>query len=328
MAFRRFQEYLKDQKNMVEKPPVEETPDYNGPTSDAPVKPKADKMAGGSASDTKGSPKPYSAGKNAKNPNNASKGFAHEGDNDLKYEPETTVKKSTHGGEEINSWPKSDSVAEWLHKTRKLSNAKFINEMQSETCSYGTIKDAVAECANSSKGVSHLVMELKRHGLLEVFAAEICKHEATLSVVVEKLQKNPTFLRQLNEYGAMMAKYMNSEMPEDENGDMEGEEDTEGEIGDEGEMGDEDEGEMGDEDEGEMGDEDEGEGEMGDEDEDEGEMGDEDEGDEDEGDEDEMGDSALDEPINGDDDSGRRHRNHAKHALKNMGTPPGPIDSM
>jgi hypothetical protein len=266
-------------------------------------------MAGGSASDTKGSPKPYSAGKNAKNPNNASKGFAHEGDNDLKYEPETTVKKSTHGGEEINSWPKSDSVAEWLHKTRKLSNAKFINEMQSETCSYGTIKDAVAECANSSKGVSHLVMELKRHGLLEVFAAEICKHEATLSVVVEKLQKNPTFLRQLNEYGAMMAKYMKSEMPEDENGDMEGEEDMEGEMGDEDE-GDEDES---DEDESE-GNEDE---------------GDEDEGDEDEGDEDDMGDSALDEPINGDDDSGRRrHRNHAKHALKNMGTPPGPIDSM
>ena len=50
--------------------------------------------------------------------------------------------------------------------------------------------------------------------------------------------------------------------------------------------------------------------------------------DEDEGDEDDMGDSALDEPINGDDDSGRRHRNHAKHALKNMGTPLGPIDSM
>jgi len=315
MAFRRFQEYLKDQKNMVEKPPVEETPDYNGPTSDAPVKPKADKMAGGSASDTKGSPKPYSAGKNAKNPNNASKGFAHEGDNDLKYEPETTVKKSTHGGEEINSWPKSDSVAEWLHKTRKLSNAKFINEMQSETCSYGTIKDAVAECANSSKGVSHLVMELKRHGLLEVFAAEICKHEATLSVVVEKLQKNPTFLRQLNEYGAMMAKYMNSEMPEDESGNMEGEEDTEGEMGDEGE--------------GEMGDEDEDEGEMGDEDEGDEDEGDEDEGDEDEGDEDEMGDSALDEPINGDDDGGRRrHHNHAKHALKNMKMPPGPIDSM
>jgi hypothetical protein len=281
-------------------------------------------MAGGSASDTKGSPKPYSAGKNAKNPNNASKGFAHEGDNDLKYEPETTVKKSTHGGEEINSWPKSDSVAEWLHKTRKLSNAKFINEMQSETCSYGTIKDAVAECANSSKGVSHLVMELKRHGLLEVFAAEICKHEATLSVVVEKLQKNPTFLRQLNEYGAMMAKYMNSEMPEDENGDMEGDEDMEGKEDMEGEMGDEGEGDEdeGEGDEDEMGDEDEGE--MDDENEDE------DEGDEDEGNEDEMGDSALDEPINGDDDSGRRrrHRNHAKHALKNMGTPPGPIDSM
>ena len=277
---------------MVEKPPVEDTPDYKGPTSDMPVKAKADKMAGGSASDTKRSPKPYSTGKNAKNPNIASKGFAHEGDSDLKYEPETTVKKSTHGGEEINSWPKSASVAEWLHKTRKLSNAKFINEMQSETCSYGIIKDAVAECANSSKGVSHLVMELKRHGLLEVFAAEICKHEATLSVVVEKLQKNPTFLRQLNEYGAMMAKYMNSEMPEDENKDMEGEEDMEGEMGDQGE-------------------------------------GDEDEGDEDEGDEDEMGDSALDEPINGDDDSGHRHhRHHAKHALKNMGMPPGSIDSM
>jgi hypothetical protein len=42
-----------------------------------------------------------------------------------------------------------------------------------------------------------------------------------------------------------------------------------------------------------------------------------------------MGDSALDEPINGDDDGGRRrHRNHAKHALKNMEMPPGPIDSM
>ena len=322
MAFRRFQEYLKDQKNMVEKPPVEETPDYNGPTSDAPTKAKADKMAGGSASDTKNSPKPYSSGKNAKDPNSASKGFAHEGDKDLKYEPETTVKKSAHGGDELKSWPKSDSVSEWLHKTRKLSNAKFINEMQSDACSYGTIKDAVTECANSTKGISHLVMELKRHGLLEAFAIEICKHESTLPIVVERLQNNPLFLRKLSEYG-MMAKHMDSDMPED---DMEGEEGMQNDSGEPGEEGMEGEDDISDEE----GDED-----MEDDEDMEGdEEGDEDmEDDEDmEGDEDadEMDDSALDEPIHGDDEDHHHHHrhHHAKNALKKMEPPPEPVDSL
>ena len=324
MAFRRFQEYLKDQKTMVEKPPVEETPDYKGPSSDAPAKAKADKMAGGSASDTKGSPKPYSSGKSAKDPNSASKGFAHEGDSDLKYEPETTVKKSAHGGEELKSWPKTDSVAEWLQKTRKLSNAKFINEMQSDSCSYGTIKDAVAECANSRKGISHLVMEIKRSGLLEAFAIELCKHESTLPVVIERLQNNPLFLRKLSEYG-MMAKHMDSDMPEDEEGE-DGMQNHSGEMGEEGEDGMEGD-EEGDEDmEGdEEGDEDMEGDEEGDEDMEGDEEGDEDmEGDE-EGDEDEMDDSALDEPIHSDEDGGHHH---ARHALKKMGPPPSPTDSL
>jgi hypothetical protein len=50
------------------------------------------------------------------------------------------------------------------------------------------------------------------------------------------------------------------------------------------------------------------------------------EGDEDmEGDEDEMDDSALDEPIHSDEDGGHHH---ARHALKKMGPPPSPTDSL
>lgn len=320
MAFRRFQEYLKDQNNLVEKPPVEDTPDYKGPTTDAPAKSKADKMAGGSASDTKNSPKPYSAGKNAKDPNTASKGFAHEGDEDLKYEPKTTVKSSPHGGEEIKSWPKSDSVAEWLQKTRKLSNAKFINEMKSEACDFAIIKEAAAECAKSNKNVSNLVIELKRQGLLEAFAAELCKHKSTLPIVIESLKNNPIFLNYLNEYGMMMAKHMDSDMPQDDMEEPETEDDMEsndesGMEGEEGEDGIDDE-DM-DSDEDMESDED-----MGDSDED---MGSDEDMEADEEDADEMDDSALDEPIHSDEE-GEHH--HAKHALKKMGPPPGPIDSL
>ena len=120
MAFKKFREYLKDEKNIVEKPEVQKVPDYKGPSSSAPPQAKMDKNAGGHGS--KGSAKPYSAGKNAANPNKSEKGFAHEGDKDLKYDPKIDVDtKDPAKGEELKSWHKSKSVSEWLQKTRKLN---------------------------------------------------------------------------------------------------------------------------------------------------------------------------------------------------------------
>ena len=202
MAFKKFREYLKDEKNIVEKPEVQKVPDYKGPSSSAPPQAKMDKNAGGHG--YKGSAKPYSAGKNAANPNKSEKGFAHEGDKDLKYEPKVDVDtKDPAKGEELKSWHKSKSVSEWLQKTRKLSNAGFIKEMQNEGIAYGVIKETITECAKSNRNVAQLVMEMKRNKLLKSLISEICSHESAIPAILSEIKKNSLFLKYLNEFNGM-----------------------------------------------------------------------------------------------------------------------------
>jgi len=318
MAFKKFREYLKDEKNIVEKPEVQKVPDYKGPSSSAPPQAKMDKNAGGHG--YKGSAKPYSAGKNAANPNKSEKGFAHEGDKDLKYEPKVDVDtKDPAKGEELKSWHKSKSVSEWLQKTRKLSNAGFIKGMQNEGIAYGVIKETITECAKSNRNVAQLVMEMKRNKLLKSLISEICSHESAIPAILSEIKKNSLFLKYLNEFHDMDHDENNSDDEEP----MEMDDEEPMEMDDDESMGDDDES-MGDDDES-MGDDDES---MGDDDEsmddDDESMGDDDEsmGDDDEsmGDDDEsMGDdddeSALSNPIG---------KHHARKALKKMGPPPGP----
>lgn len=323
MPLKRFSEYLDDAKKLVEKPPVENVPQYKGPISQAPPKASADKMAGG-AQPGSGKPKPYASDKSAKDPNKYEKGFAHEGDKDLKYEPNTEVKKTKHGGDEIHGWLDDKSVSEWVAVTKSMSNANFIKKMQSEPkAAYGVIRETVEACAASGKNVSQLVSELKRGNLLGSLISEVCKHESAMPALVRVLSENKLFMKHLEEYGYMDA---DSEEGEDDievsdQGDSDGgDSDEDGYIGDEGEKG--EEGDEGDEEgmDGIDGEDDE-EGHDNDEDH-EGEEHDEDDHDEEgEGEGHEDDDSALSDP--------RGHRakhRHAKNALDKMGPPPSPTD--
>jgi hypothetical protein len=324
MAFKKFREYLKDEKNIVEKPEVQKVPDYKGPSSSAPPQAKMDKNAGGHG--YKGSAKPYSAGKNAANPNKSEKGFAHEGDKDLKYEPKVDVDtKDPAKGEELKSWHKSKSVSEWLQKTRKLSNAGFIKEMQNEGIAYGVIKETITECAKSNRNVAQLVMEMKRNKLLKSLISEICSHESAIPAILSEIKKNSLFLKYLNEFNGMDHDDEEPiEMADDESmGDDEGNDDESmgDDEGNDDESMDDDEGnddESMDDDEGNddesMGDDEGNDDESMDDDEgnDDESMGD-DEGNDDESMDDD--ESALSNPIG---------NHHARKALKKMGPPPGP----
>ena len=234
MALKKFSEYLDDAKKLVEKPPVEQVPQYKGPISQEPPKASADKMAGGAQTGT-GKGKPYATEKAAKDPNKYEKGFAHEGDKDLKYEPNTEVKKTKHGGEEIHGWLDDKSVSEWVAVTKGMSNASFIKKMQSEPrVALATIKEMVEACAASSKNVSQLVTELKRGELLGSLISEVCKHESAMPELVKALAENKLFTKHLEEYGYMNADDdMGIEMDEEEPSEEEGEESHDEEEGEE-----------------------------------------------------------------------------------------------
>lgn len=301
MALRKFSEYLSDTNKLIEKPPVEPVPQYKGPVSSEPPKAAVDKHAGGAKSGTEKG-KPYSSEKPAKDPNKSEKGFAHEGDQDLKYEPSTEVKKTKNGGDEIPGWLDDKSVSEWVAVTKSMSNSSFIKKMQSEPkTAYGPIKETVEACASSRKNMAQLVSELKRGDLLEALVSELCKHESSMPALVRELSDNKLFAKHLEEYGMTDEEPAMSqeedeeeEMGEEEIEEFDDEEAAEGEE----DMEEEEEEEEMDGEEGAQGEED-----MEEEDEEEGRDGD---------------DSALSDPL------GKHH--HAKHALKKMGPPPEPND--
>ena len=321
MSFKSFQEYLNDTGKMIEKPAVKVVAGYEGETPTSPEKTKKDPNAGG-AKDSKSTNKPYKAGTDAKNPNKAEKGFAHEGDSDLKYEPTTNVKKSNYGGDEVKSWLDSSSVTEWLNKTRNLSGAKFVSQMRNETIgtSIGQIKETVNLCENNSKNIQQLIFELKRHKLLGKFITEACKHGTGIKAIIAEIKKNTLFQKAINEMSYMSSDNEDGmsddeyepDMSNDHSDEEENDMSDEDEYNDEDSDDDDDEDEYSDEDE--MSDEDSDEDEMSDEDSDEDEMSDED-SDEDDSHKDD--DSALSDPFGG---------GHASHALRKMGPRPEPSD--
>jgi len=326
MTFKRFQEYMKDKKTLVEKPPIETVPSYKGPNPNSPEPEKFDKYAGG-AGGTKKSTKPYSNDV-SKDPNKQEKGLAQEGDKDFIYEPSTDVKKSTYGGEELNSWPKSESVTEWLRKTRNMSNSKLIKEMKNESTSYGTIKEATEMCIKSKKSLEQLVMEMKRNNMFKKLIKELCRHEAAIPCIIEQVGGKSLLTKYLLEY--------DQKGPEGEEGE-EGIDDDEiyGDNESEDMSDDEDHDDMSDdEDHDDMSDDEDHDDMSDDENHDDEDHDDEDHDDEDHDDEDhddedhddmsdDMSDddSALDEPI-----GNHSKHHHAKHALRKMGPPPSPND--
>jgi len=316
MSFKSFQEYLNDTGKMVEKPEVKVVAGYEGETPTSPEKTKKDPNAGG-AKDSKSTNKPYKAGTDAKNPNKAEKGFAHEGDSDLKYEPTTNVKKSNYGGDEVKSWLDSSSVTEWLNKTRNLSGAKFVSQMRNETSgtSIGQIKETVNLCENNSKNIQQLIFELKRHKLLGKFITEACKHGTGIKAIVEEIKKNTLFQKAINEMSYMSSDNeddMSNDEYEPDMSDDDSDEEENDMSDDEDDMSDDDEDDMSDDDDDDMSDDDEDD--MSDDDEDD--MSDDDEmSDDDDSHKDD--DSALSDPFG---------KGHASHALRKMGPRPEPSD--
>ena len=320
MAFKSFQEYLNDSGKMVEKPQVKVVAGYEGKVPEAPEKTEKDPQAGG-AKAVKGTHKPYKAGTDAKNPNKAEKGFAHEGDNDLKYEPKTDVKKSNYGGEEAKSWLDSSSVTEWLNKTRNLSDAKFVNKMREATngLAINEIKNAVNVCAENEKNIQHFIFELKRNNLLEQFVKEALKHESAVKTAINDINESSLGKKVLIEMNYMSA---DDEDMEDEGTQPQDDENFDDESDD-----------MDDSDYEDMGDEDSEDEDMDDEDmSDEEDMEDEDMDDEESEDEDMEDEGEDDEDMSHDEDetalSDTFGKGHAHHALKKMSPPPMPSDEV
>ena len=176
MSYSTFQEYL-THKNKIAKPKVEKVPDYTGPSNKLPPKENKHKDAGGCGQ--KGNIKPYKGGTNAKNPNKAEKGFADEGDKDLKYIPKTQ---------------------EWVEQTKNMSLPSFTKMLREKTLSedknpmqsYTAIKTLTEMCQNDKNIISKLIREMKRSNLLETLVLEALNHPESIKLIKEnKMFKKP-----------------------------------------------------------------------------------------------------------------------------------------
>ena len=322
MAFKSFQEYLTDSGKMVEKPQVKVVAGYEGKIPESPENSKKDPSAGG-AKDSKNGHKPYKAGSDAKNPNKAEKGFAHEGDSDLKYEPETSVKKTNHGGEEVKSWLDSSSVTEWLNKTKNLSNAKFVNQMRENTVGLAVneVKNVVQLCVENEKNIQQFVFELKRSNILEQFVSELLKHESAIKQAIVTVNESTLGKKVLSEMNYMSSDdEFDSEDSEDDMVDLDMDDEDMDDDSEDEDMDDED---MGDDSEDE---------DMDDEDMDDEDMDDDSEGEDMDYKGTEGEDGIDDEEIPHEEDdtalSDSFGKRHAHHALKKMSSPPRPSDEI
>lgn len=114
--FKSFQEYLDQNKKLVEKPKVSKIADFEGKQPSKPEKETLKKTDCGCSSGGKGQTgesAPYSNGQNAKDPNkDSTDALGHQGDKKLVYEP-----KVDEQPKEKTTWPKG--MSEWLEKTKK-----------------------------------------------------------------------------------------------------------------------------------------------------------------------------------------------------------------
>jgi hypothetical protein len=276
--FKSFQEYIDQNKKLVEKPKVAKIADFEGKQPRKPEKESLKKTDCGCSSGGKGQvgeASPYSNGENAKDPNKDDKaGLVYKGDQKLVYEPNVDEKSK-----ETKTWPKT-GMSEWLKDTRNLSIAEFTRRLKEENgnCSEGVqdaAKKLVEACKCNKKNLLTLVREARRGKILEGLMKEVFNTPESFEILSKLIESK----KYSNKFDKMFSEMVAEPMGMD-GGSM-------GDMGDMGEEGEEDHEGMGDDDM-DMGDE---EGHDDDHEEDEeGEEGDEDEGDEDEEDHDDMED--------------------------------------
>jgi len=239
--FKSFQEYIDQNKKLVEKPKVAKVADFEGKQPRKPEKESLKKTDCGCSSGGKGQvgdASPYSNGENAKDPNKEDKnGLVYKGDQKLVYQPNVDEKSK-----ETRTWPKT-GVSEWVKDTKNLSIAELAKRMKKESnCSEGVheaAKKLVEACQCNKKNLLTFVREAKRGKILEGLMKEVFNTPESydiLSKLIESKNYSTNFDKMFNEMVAEPVGLEDEEGMGDEEGhkdhDHEGDEDYENEDGD------------------------------------------------------------------------------------------------
>ena len=167
-------EFVDDKGNVVEKPPVELVPGYNGNIPDAPEKIKG--------MDT--SPKPYKNGKDGTVPN-IGKGLADEGPQDLVYTPNAKKGNSPNipGGTEVKSF---------LDETRDMSTEEFARHMKGKIGfdAVKSVKDLVKLSESNKNLFFNLAYEVKRNGKLSDLLEALLGIPETYSTIAQLIKED------------------------------------------------------------------------------------------------------------------------------------------
>jgi hypothetical protein len=125
--FKTWKEYLDGMGKVVENPPTEEVPDYKGPDPKSPEKAVTKGKNWDAKAAKSDAPAPYRASGKDPGQQKGEKGFADEGDKNLVYKPDTTVKKKS-------------KTEQFLDKTKNMTLAEFTQHMIEE-CGCGAMKE-------------------------------------------------------------------------------------------------------------------------------------------------------------------------------------------
>jgi len=202
--FKSFQEYIDQNKKLVEKPKVAKVADFEGKQPRKPEKESLKKTGCGCSSGGKGQvggASPYSNGENAKDPNKDDKaGLVYKGDQKLVYEPSVDEKSK-----ETSTWPKT-GMSEWVRDTKDLSIAEFAKRVKTESnCSegvYDAAKKLVEACKCNKNNVTTFVREAKRGKIIESLMKEVFNTPESykiLSKLIENKDYSFKFDRMFNE---------------------------------------------------------------------------------------------------------------------------------
>jgi len=226
--FKSFQEYIDQNKKLVEKPKVAKIADFEGKQPRKPEKESLKKTNCGCSSGGKGQvgeASPYSNGENAKDPNKDDKaGLVYKGDQKLVYEPDVDEKSK-----ETKTWPKT-GMSEWLKDTRNLSIAEFTRRLKEENgnCCEGVqdaAKKLVEACKCNKKNLLTLVREARRGKILQGLMKEVFNTPESFEILSKLIESK----KYSNKFDKMFSEMVAEPMGMD-GGSMgeEGEEDHEG----------------------------------------------------------------------------------------------------
>jgi len=192
--FNTWNEYLDGRGKLVEKPKVDDVPDYSGPNPFAPDK---GETIGTDVKANKYKPAPYRApGKPVDSAKGEKGGFADSGDSKLIYNPDTTVKD----GKEISTWPKSKTES-FHNKTKGMEIPEFVKYMKNN-CGYHPLDETTPSVTaynagkfypNPHEATRYLAaISNKDNNVLENFVHEI-KNRNALHKLIETLTEHNEF---------------------------------------------------------------------------------------------------------------------------------------